>query len=220
MNIAGLDWGVWQFRWLLFVLSGLVFTLLSPIHFSLALAPAPARSGPLPSLGSQWMRLRGLGRGQLCTNHWYFTPGGNTMHCTSTASLSQWTGELEWNTALHCTAALCTVIMTIRTMACVMILILPSLIISPVPYKMIYKKKIDLMGTMETSTYLQPFYKFPFPFLAPNRSLIASLLFVLLRFRPEFLSLFYFTLDTLVYNATFMWTLNLNSMHQNLFNRF
>ena len=53
------------------------------------------------------------------------------------------TFSMDWRAWMeHCTTVpLCTVIMTIRTMACVMILILPSLIISPVPYKMIYKKK-------------------------------------------------------------------------------
>ena len=85
----------------------------------------------------------------------------------------------------HC-SALCTVIMTIRTMACVMILILPSLIISPVPYKMIYKKKTRLDGNDGDINILAAFLHF----LAPNRSLIASLLFVLLRFRPEFLRYF------------------------------
>ena len=160
MNIAGLDWGVWQFRWLLFVLSGLVFTLLSPIHFSLALAPAPARSGPLPSLGSQWMRLRGLGRGQLCTNHWYFTPGGNTMHCTSTASLSQWTGELEWNTALHCHCHCVLSLWPLELWLVSWSSYCPPLSLVQFHTRWFTKKKLDLMGTMETSTYLQPFYTF------------------------------------------------------------
>ena len=59
----------------------------SSIHFSSVLAPAPVRSGPFPSLGSQWMRLWAWGGVSSPTTnigHWYFTPAHactQLQHC-------------------------------------------------------------------------------------------------------------------------------------------
>ena len=90
---------VWQFRWLLFVLSGLVFTLRSAVPFIFPQPWLRLRHGPghyQVSALNEWLRLRGLGRGQLA-NHWPLILYSGWQHaCTALHCLTFSMDQRAW----------------------------------------------------------------------------------------------------------------------------